>query len=476
MLSRTTRLAVDHLWEVAWANGITNPTACVEVLAVALLVAQVELEPAGEGASSRRSDRRLVAAVAEALEREDPAAIDRSVASLERAARIEAGSPVAAALAADPARGAAVLAAARAVVVGAMSERDGSRPAGTGSGLAGDLLGDVYEHVLNKMAGAGHFGQFRTPSHLVSFVVALLHPRPGELVLDPACGTGSFLIEAARATGSITLRGDEIDPAMVRIAQRNVLLHGLDAAEVLLADGLVETTTATVVLANPPFGGSVRPATSARFSCGSAKTELLFLEQIMRRLAPGGRAGVIVPWGVVANRTRSAAAVRAALLHDHHLDAVIELPAGAFGPYTDSRTAVLVWHAGAPLASGSSRSGPDVFMARVSDDGYTLDDRRRPTGATELDQVAAAFAGWSRGDARMSPPSPSSPDERVAPAMRSVPVTEIEAADGVLTPARFVSARPVVVGATDRLERAVAALAAPLLDLEAVVRELEGWA
>ncbi len=485
------RLRVDHLWEVAWANGITNPTVCVEVLAVALVVAQVE---AGSSrAPARLADRRLAGAVATALSSGDPGAIERTVDALEHAARIEASSPVAQTLAADPARGALVLAAARAVVGGAAADAETEASPDRGAAdLPGDLVGDVYEHVLNKLAGAGHYGQFRTPGHLVSFVVDLVDPQPGERVLDPACGTGSFLIEAARATRSMpaghptsstrargpsgVLRGDEIDPAMVRIAQRNLLLHGLEAAEVAQADGLLEATTATVVVANPPFGGSVRAATAARFSCGSAKTELLFLEQIMRRLAPGGRAGVIVPWGVVANRTRSAAALRTALLHDQHLDAVIELPAGAFGPYTDSRTAVVLWHTSGRGASGPTpappevarsapKTGHDVFMARVRDDGFTLDDRRQPTGRSELGQVAASFAAWSRGVVPVAQPE--------GPAMRSVPIDEIEAAGGLLAPARFVASRPAAADVTEHLERAVAAMAAPLHELDGVVRELE---
>jgi len=359
VLSRTLRLQVDRLWDTAWANGVTNPVACVDVLTVVLLAASSDM---------------LRSALASA----DPAAIEVAVDDLHDGAGVSIPGTAAALLARHHDLAADLLAQVAAIESDDAREHD-------------DLLGDLFEHILHRMATAGHFGQFRTPRHLVSFVVSLVDPRPGESVLDPACGTGGFLIGAAQhgATPS-QLRGEEIDGSVARLAQLNMLTHRFAGASVVVADGLLEQSTASVILANPPFGGSVRADVARRFASPSPKTELLFLEHILDRLDEGGRAGVIVPWGLVANRTQGADAIRRRLVDDNQLRAVIELPAGAFGPYTDIRTAVVVWQAGA--------KSDEVFIGRARADGYSLDDRRVPVDANDLPALVEAYhardAGW----------------------------------------------------------------------------------
>jgi type I restriction enzyme M protein len=346
-------LLVDRLWDTAWSNGITSPVAVVEVLT---LVLSAQSHPALHAAIGTRSS----------------AAIEREVGALHARAGID-GRGAASALSRDPELAAALL---------AIADETGEADVANGH----DRLGDLFEHILSRMATAGHFGQFRTPRHLVDFVVALVDPQPNERVLDPACGTGGFLIGAAQhgATPSC-LRGEESDGSVARLAQLNVLAHRLDGAAIVVADGLVEHAEADVILANPPFGGSVRRDVARRFVSVSAKTELLFLEHMIDRLVDGGRAGVVVPWGVIANRTQGADAIRRRLIDANDLRAVIELPAGAFRPYTDRRTAVLVWHGGGKTDA--------VFVARARADGFSLDDRREPEADDDLPALLAAFRG-----------------------------------------------------------------------------------
>jgi type I restriction enzyme M protein len=416
------RLQVDRLWDTARANGVTNPVACVEVLALVLFARS---SPPLRHAIDRGDAGAIERALDDVLDGE--AAIKGSAAALltrhhDLAAELLTQAD---ALDADPQR---------------------------------DLIGDVFEHVLQRMASAGHFGQFRTPRHLISFVVALVDPQPPDRVLDPACGTGGFLIGAAQhGVLPAGLRGEEIDASVAHLGQLNVVTHRLDGAAVAVADGLLETSTASVILANPPFGGSVRTEVARRFRSASPKTELLFLEHIIDRLEEGGRAGVIVPWGVVANRTQGADAIRRRLVDEHDLRAVIELPAGAFGPYTDIRTAVLVWNAGGKTDA--------VFFGRARADGFSLDDRREPIEADDLPALLDAYrregAGW-------------------------VDASEVRAGGYLLTPSRFALAslaeRPRIGDDrtteedTGELAHAIAALSSALRDLHDAVAALEALA
>jgi type I restriction-modification system DNA methylase subunit len=252
-----------------------------------------------------------------------------------------------------------------------------------------DVLGDVYEYVLSKMSTAGHYGQFRTPRHLIRFVAEATAPKEDDLVLDPACGTGGFLIAAAELADDrrlLRLVGEEIDPTISKLARTNVLLHGLENATISTGDSLSgEGASADVILANPPFAGTVAAGRSDRFKIKTNKTELLFLELMMDRLAQGGRAGVVVPWGVLTSTAVAATAIRERLLTNFRLKSVVELPSGVFRPYTGVRTAVLFWSNEPPAK--------DVLMIRIENDGFSLDDRREPIPGSELPSALALLQG-----------------------------------------------------------------------------------
>jgi type I restriction enzyme M protein len=364
------RKSVDQLWDLAWSAGITNPLAVVDyLLGLFALCAR--------GPTS-------IAAVRAAADR-DPA---RAAAlMLDATAALGLGSP-------DPALWSDPALLRRAVdLVAALAPAERNR----------DILGDCFEHVLRRLSTAGHFGQFRTPRHLVQFMVRAVDPRPGERVLDPACGTAGFLIAAHEhcPEGGPYL-GDECDWTMARIAAANMVFHGVRGAEIRRRDALSDATPeADVVLANPPFAGSVDPARRRALAARTSRSELLFLELMMARLVPGGRAAVVVPTGVLTSPARAAVRVRRALVHGHGLRAVVELPAGVFRPYTDVRAAVLFW-----TRDGAGR---DLLVCRARSDGYSLDDRREPTGASDLDALLPHLLGTPD-----RPPLPPTLGRRVA--------------------------------------------------------------
>jgi type I restriction enzyme M protein len=355
VLDPSVRKAVDQLWDLVWSAGVTNPLAVVDYL-----TGLFALSRSGAAATNDAP----LALVAEAAAAGDA---PRCVGLMGGAMESLGLSIPDEALWRDTALLSRAVACARLITPGERNR---------------DLLGDCFEHVLRRLSTAGHFGQFRTPRHVVRFLVSAVDPRPGEAVLDPACGTAGFLIAAHehRRGRAGTYLGDECDWTMARIAAANMILHGVQGADIRRRDALTDTAAeADVILANPPFAGSVDAARRRAFASGSARSEVLFLELMMQRLKPRGRAAVVVPAGLLTSPARGAVYVRRKLVREHGLRAVIELPAGVFRPYTDVRSAVLLWRRG-------GRAG-DVLMARVRSDGYTLDDRREPTGASDLDAL-----------------------------------------------------------------------------------------
>lgn len=284
-----------------------------------------------------------------------------------------------------------------------------------------DTLGDIYEYMLSKLNVAGQIGQFRTPRHIIRLLVELVEPRLGQVVMDPACGTGGFLIAAhqfiaakytsdefltrdetgalhgalgdklspkQRKTLQAALHGSDFDPTMVRIAAMNMVLHGIDAPNVGYADALGRSfdhsPRAHVVLANPPFSGSVEQGDiSDDFRIKTGKTEILFLELIEQVLLPGGRAGVVVPDGVLFTGKKAQRSIRQRLVDHNRLEAVVSLPTGAFKPYAGVKTSVVVFTKGGTTG--------DVWYFDLRADGYSLDDRRVPVEENDIPDLLAAW-------------------------------------------------------------------------------------
>lgn len=285
-----------------------------------------------------------------------------------------------------------------------------------------DTKGDIYEYMLSKLATSGTNGQFRTARHIIQLMVDLQQPRPDDRIIDPAVGTAGFLVTAeeylrahhpeiwsdaatrAHFNGPM-FTGYDSDAAMARIASMNMLLHGVENPTIERADSLTEghpgDDSYTLVLANPPFAGSLDDETVAKDLqkvVKTRKTELLFLVLMIRMLRNGGRAAVIVPEGVLFGSSNAHKAVRRMLVEDHKLDAVIKLPSGTFKPYTGVSTAIL-------LFTKTSSGGTDnVWFYDVRADGMTLDDKRTPIEANDLPDVLTRWQSLK---------APTTPGDRV---------------------------------------------------------------
>ncbi len=225
-------------------------------------------------------------------------------------------------------------------------------------------LSRLYETMLREMRdAAGDSGEFYTPRPVVRFMVEVTKPQLGESVLDPACGTGGFLVEAlsylegqcttvedrAMLQGS-SLFGGEPKPLPYLLVQMNLLLHGMEYPQIDSGNSLRfplreigDKDRVDVILTNPPFGGEEEKGILGNFpdDMKTAETALLFLQLIMRKLKrpgqgsdSGGRAAVVVPNGTLFS-DGIGARIKEELLKNFNLHTVVRLPEGVFAPYTD---------------------------------------------------------------------------------------------------------------------------------------------
>jgi type I restriction enzyme M protein len=284
-----------------------------------------------------------------------------------------------------------------------------------------DIKGDLYEYMLSKLAASGTNGQFRTPRHIINLIVELVDPKAGQRICDPACGTAGFLISSlthilSENTKPADLKRGILDGSMLRPAQwkfleeqaftgydndanmvkigiLNLYLHQLEKAHIGHFNplntgfgGAYPGKLFDVILANPPFAGKVQEESilsDLNYKLNTRATELLFLKWFIDHLAPGGRAGVIVPNGVLFASNNAATWLRETLLRDCDLQAVVSLPSGVFKPYAGVATAALIFEKGKKTES--------VWFYDVAADGYSLDDKRTPTEANDIPDV---FAKW----------------------------------------------------------------------------------
>jgi len=331
----------------------------------------------------------------------------------------------------------------------------------------GDAKGDLYELLLSKLTTAGINGQFRTPRHIIRFMVELLEPKPTETIGDPACGTAGFLVGVMQylletytsakgklkgEDGQTLYTGDLLEPyrrhiqqemfhgfdfdaTMLRIASMNLMLHGVDNPDIHYQDTLSnsfpekfpEQASAgfDVILANPPFKGSldegdVHPTLTQAVK--TKKTELLFVALILRMLKKGGRSATIVPDGVLFGSSKAHTALRKMLVQNNQLEAVFSLPSGVFKPYAGVSTAILVFTRGGKT--------DHVFFYDVGADGLSLDDKRNPVSENDLPD---ALARWRKRSAKKDT------DRKAKHFM--VPMQEIEEKDFDLSINRYKEAK-----------------------------------
>jgi type I restriction enzyme M protein len=297
------------------------------------------------------------------------------------------------------------------------------KDSGTGGHAFQDIQGDVYEMLLSEIATAGKNGQFRTPRHIIKLITELVDPQLGNQICDPACGTSGFLLGAyqyivtqldkdkkrakpdedgfVRSSVSsrlnkkvsdilnASLTGYDFDVTMVRLGLMNLMMHGVDTPHVdykdTLSKGFTEQNKYHIVMANPPFTGSIdKGDINESHKLGTTKTELLFVENFYNLLKMGGTAGVIVPQGVLFGSGNAFVEARKILVEKCELKAVIAMPSGVFRPYAGVSTAILVFTKGGETEN--------IWFYDMQSDGYSLDDKRtKLEGHGDLQDIVTQF-------------------------------------------------------------------------------------
>jgi type I restriction enzyme M protein len=317
------------------------------------------------------------------------------------------------------------------------------------SSLDTDVKGDLYEDLLNQIEAAGELGQFLTPRHIIRFIVEMVNPKIGETIYDPACGSGGFLIAACewiklknsdpglveeingikRGYGDKlskeqweflekrTFYGQDVDPEMTRLCLMNLILHGIEGANVRRKDtvaGAVDEDDLrrfNVILTNPPFAGKVdKERIKKSLPIKSTKTQILFLGHVIDSLEVGGRAGIILPEGTLFGTNRDDKEIRRYLLENCDLQAVVSMPAGVFQPYSGVKTSVLIFNKGKPTEK--------VWFYDLRGDGSSL-SKAHKFGPQYRNDIPDLLEKW--------------PNREVSEQSWLVPVKEIFENDNILS-------------------------------------------
>lgn len=301
-----------------------------------------------------------------------------------------------------------------------------------------EKLGDAFEFLLSILGSQGDAGQFRTPRHIIDFMVQIMDPKKHEVILDPACGTAGFLISSykhiikqnssnyspdkepvittegttsvnevilttngyngdkltatERSTLADNMHGYDISPDMVRLSLVNMYLHGVKEPQIFEYDSLTSEDHwheySDVILANPPFmspKGGIRP--HKRFSVQSNRSEVLFVDYIAEHLTQDGRAAIIVPEGIIFQSGNAYKQLRKMLV-EKYLVGVISLPAGVFQPYSGVKTSIL-W-----LDKSLAKKTDKILFVKIENDGFDLGAQRRAVKGGQLKYVLEIVQGF----------------------------------------------------------------------------------
>ena len=286
-----------------------------------------------------------------------------------------------------------------------------------------DVKGDLYEYLLSKINTSGTNGQFRTPRHIIDFMVRLTQPQPGDYILDPACGTAGFLIQAykyilEKNTSKEELKsghktGDKLRPAqhnflkeqalngydndgeMIKFAIMNLYLHGLESANVRHFDPLCwqndKDRKYDIVLANPPFSGSIKKeAILEDINLNTTATELLFVKYMADHLGPEGKAAIVVPEGLLFGSTGAHLKLRKSLVEEFNILGVISMPAGVFRPYAGVKTSAIIF----------SRTKPQmkIWFYELQSDGFSLNENREPISENDIPDLLSRWNDKSESE------------------------------------------------------------------------------
>ena len=229
---------------------------------------------------------------------------------------------------------------------------------------------EIYEQLLKELQSAGNYGEFYTPRPLTQFIVEMVDPQLGEKILDPACGTGGFLVNALQQIRKHqvktqkdeksleqSIHGMELKQLPYTLAITNLILHNVEAPDqIKRGDALSKPLReygpkdrVDVIMANPPFGGSVKDGTEANFphEFRTKETADLFLVLFMHLLKPTGRAGIVLPDGTLFGEGVKSA-IKQKLLEECNLHTIVRLPQGVFSPYAGVNTNLLFFQKGNP--------------------------------------------------------------------------------------------------------------------------------
>ncbi len=272
-------------------------------------------------------------------------------------------------------------------------------------------LGDAFEFLLSVMGSQGDAGQFRTPRHIIDFIVEVVNPLKTDSILDPACGTAGFLISAykhiinqAKQEGKLltpaemkdltnNINGYDISPDMVKLASVNLFLHQFKQPHIYEYDTLSLEThwdeKFDVILANPPFmtpKGGIMP--HSRFGVKSNRSEVLFVDYFMEHLNINGKAGFVVPEGIIFQSATAYKALRKMMVEENYLYAVVSLPSGVFNPYSGVKTSILFFDK--TLAKKTDK----ILFVKIDNDGFDLGAQRRPIKENDIPKALEALKNY----------------------------------------------------------------------------------
>ncbi|MBS1758634.1 MAG: N-6 DNA methylase [Bacteroidetes bacterium] len=289
-----------------------------------------------------------------------------------------------------------------------------------------EKLGDAFEYLLSVLGSQGDAGQFRTPRHIIDFIVEIIQPKKTETICDPACGTAGFLIAAYkhiinqhkkpiknyelkitepsenairnsqfvidltpddRNKMTKNFVGYDISPDMVRLSLVNMYLHGFTTPSIYEYDTLTSEDRWSeyfdVVIANPPFmtpKGGIKP--HKKFTVQANRSEVLFVDYIAEHIHPAtGRAGIIVPEGIIFQSATAYKALRKMLVDKNYLYAVVSLPAGVFNPYSGVKTSILL------MDKTLAKKTDKILFVKIENDGFDLGAQRREIDKNDLPEA-----------------------------------------------------------------------------------------
>ncbi len=274
-------------------------------------------------------------------------------------------------------------------------------------------LGNAFEYLLSIMGSQGDAGQFRTPRHIIDFIVEVVNPSKTDTILDPACGTAGFLISAykhimeqAKETKKPltpaqhqqlmqNIVGYDISPDMVKLASVNLFLHQFPEPKIYEYDTLSSEERwddkFDVILANPPFmtpKGGIMP--HSKFGVKANRAEVLFVDYMMEHLNLKGKAGFVVPEGIIFQSATAYKSLRKLMVEENYLYAVVSLPSGVFNPYSGVKTSILFFD------RELAKQTQDILFVKVDKDGYDLGAQRRPIKDNDLPEAIELLKLWQK--------------------------------------------------------------------------------